>query len=88
MAHNQYFLKTRVTGGLVVSVFDCVPRQAVSLSLPRTGKLTTLTSPQVTHDWVIKGLGMSSRVCVTGHMKDPVLLVEKSRALSWWWVSF
>ena len=34
----------------------------------------------VPHDWVIKGLGMSSRVCATGHIKDPLPLVEKSRA--------
>ena len=33
------------------------------------------------HDWVIKGLGKSSRVCVTGHIKDPVSLIEKSRAM-------
>ena len=31
-------------------------------------------------DWVNKGLGMSSRVCTTGHIKDPVPLVEKRRA--------
>ena len=32
-------------------------------------------------DWVIKSLiGMSSRVCVTGHIKDPVPLLKKSRA--------
>ena len=36
--------------------------------------------PPVVHDWVQKGLGMSSRVCVTGHIKDPVPLIEKSRA--------
>ena len=30
---------------------------------------------------IIKSLGMSSRVCATGHIKDPVPLVEKSRAL-------
>ena len=35
---------------------------------------STLTFPPVVHDWVNKGLGtsMSSRVCATGHMKDPV----------------
>ena len=36
--------------------------------------------PTVVHDWVNKGLGMSSRVCATGHIKDPVALIEKSRA--------
>ena len=32
------------------------------------------------HDWVNKGLGMSSRVCATGHIKDPVPIIETSRA--------
>ena len=32
------------------------------------------------HDWVMKGLSMSSRVCATGHIKDTLPLVEKSRA--------
>ena len=36
--------------------------------------------PQVVHDCVIKGLSMSNRVCATGHIKDPVPLIEKSRA--------
>ena len=34
----------------------------------------------VVHDWVNKGLGMSSRVCATGHIKDLVPLIEESRA--------
>ena len=45
-------------------------------------------------DWVIKGPGMSRRVCATGlskalhgatiagHIKDPVTLIEKRRGLS------
>ena len=33
-------------------------------------------------DWVIKGLGMSSRVYATGHIKDPVPLIKKRRGLS------
>ena len=33
-------------------------------------------------DWVIKGLGMYSRVNATGHIKDPVQLIEKRRGLS------
>ena len=37
--------------------------------------------PPVVRDWVNKGLGMSTCVCVTGHMKDPVLRIEKSRGL-------
>ena len=38
--------------------------------------------PPVLHDWVIKGLGMSSLVYATGHMKDPVPLIAKRRGLS------
>ena len=34
----------------------------------------------VVDDWVINGLAMSSRPAATGHRKDPVPLVEKSRA--------
>ena len=37
---------------------------------------------QCPHDLVIKGLGMSSRVCATGHIKGPVPLIEKRRGLS------
>ena len=36
----------------------------------------------VLRDWVIKGLGMSSLVYATGHIKDPVPLIEKRRGLS------
>ena len=36
--------------------------------------------PPVVHDWANKGLGMSSRVWATGHIKDPVPLIERSRA--------
>ena len=32
--------------------------------------------------WVIKGFGMSSLVYATGHIKDPVPLIEKRRGLS------
>ena len=34
----------------------------------------------VVHDWISKGLGMSSRVWETGHIKAPVPLIEKSKA--------
>ena len=69
-------------GGLVGwwLAYLIVDQQVISQSPPRTGKLTTLTFPPVVHDWVIKGLGMSSRVCVTGHRKDPAPLAKKSRA--------
>ena len=37
--------------------------------------------PPVLRDWEIKGLGMSS-LYATGHIKDPVPLIEKRRGLS------
>ena len=57
-----------------------VDRQVGGSNLP-CHKLyrSTLAFPPVVHDWVNKGLGMSSRVCATGHIKDPVPLIEKSR---------
>ena len=42
----------------------------------------TSAFPPVLRDWVIEGPGMSSRVCASGHMKDPVPLIEKRRGLS------
>ena len=36
----------------------------------------------VLRDWEIKGLGMSSLVSATGHIKDPVPLIGKRRGLS------
>ena len=38
--------------------------------------------PPVLRDWEIKGLGMSSLVYATGHIKDPVPLIAKRRGLS------
>ena len=38
--------------------------------------------PPVLRDWVIKGLGMSSLAYATGHIKDPVPLIEKRMGLS------
>ena len=61
-----------VINGLVVGLLDCGP----------TGwRLESLVPdhcppPQV-HDWVHNGLGMSSRVCATGHIQDPMPLIEK-----------
>ena len=46
------------------------------------GPFRSLTFPPVLRDWVIKGFGMSSLVYATGHIKDPVPLIEKSRGLS------
>ena len=37
--------------------------------------------PPVLRDWVIKGLGMSSLIYATGHIRDPVPLIEKRRGL-------
>ena len=52
-----------------------------SVQVPLT-ELNTLAFLQVPHNWVIRGLSMSSCVCVTGHKKDPVPLIEKRRGLS------
>ena len=38
--------------------------------------------PPVLRDWVIKCLSMYNRVYATGHIKDPVPLIEKRRGLS------
>ena len=38
--------------------------------------------PPMLRDWVIKGLGISSRVYATGYIKDPGPLIEKRRGLS------
>ena len=60
--------------GLVDSVVDCGP---VRIRLaPETGRLDP--SPAV-HNWVNNGLGMSSRVYATGHTKDPVSFIRRSR---------
>ena len=41
------------------------------------GPFRSLTFPPVLRDWVIKGFGMSSLVYATGHIKDPVPLIER-----------
>ena len=46
------------------------------------GPFRSLTFPPVLRDWVIKGFGMSSLVYATGHIKDPVPLIEKRRGVS------
>ena len=55
---------------LLCSGFKCQVALQSSLSGDRA----------VVHDCLIKGLGMSSRVFATGHIKDPVPLSEKDRA--------
>ena len=52
------------------------------LSVRVLAGLNISVSPPVLCDWVTKGLGMSSLVYVTGHIKDPVTLIEKRRGLS------
>ena len=66
-------------GGSVGSAFDSVPMCCRLESLPRTEHFGF---PPVLRDWVIKGLGMSSLVYATGHIKDPVPLITKRRGLS------
>ena len=62
---------------LVVGVFDCRPiRRRFQSALC----WSTLTFSPVVHGWANKGLGMSSRVYATGHIKDHVPLIGKSRA--------
>ena len=53
----------------------------LSLRVP-PAELNISAFPPVLRDWVIKGLGMYSLVCATGHIKDPVPLIEKRRGLS------
>ena len=62
--------------GLVVSVFDCGPtgRRFESASCRSTLTYLSVAQDQA-QDWVNKGL-----VCATGHIKDPVPFLEKSRA--------
>ena len=66
-------------GGSVGSTFDsglmcCLRVPPVELNIS--------AFPPVLPDWVIKGLGMSSLVYATGHIKDPVPLIAKRRGLS------
>ena len=54
----------------------------LSVQVPPAELNIPLIFPPVLRDWVIKGLGMSSLVYVTGHIKDPVPLIAKRRGLS------
>ena len=56
------------------------PDRCVVGSSPTCGIISDF--PPVLRDWVIKGLGMSSLVYATGHIKDPVPLIAKRRGLS------
>ena len=63
----------------MVSVLDCGLTGRPFALASHLKTYTTFTHHPVVDDWVIKGLGMSSRVCGAGYIKDPVPLVEKSR---------
>ena len=54
----------------------------LSVRVPPTELNISAFPLAVLRDWVIKGLGVSSRVRATGHIKDPVSLIEKRRGLS------
>ena len=51
-------------------------------SSPTCGTEHVSFPPSAPRDWVIKGLGMSSLIYATGHIKDPVPRIEKRRGLS------
>ena len=53
----------------------------LSVRVP-SSELNISAFPPVLRDWVIKGLGMSSLIYATGHIKDPVPLIAKRRGLS------
>ena len=53
----------------------------LSVRVPPT-ELNILAFLPVLRDLVTKGLGMSSLVSATGHIKDSVPLIEKRRGLS------
>ena len=63
--------------GLVVSVVDLIDRSVVRICLVPEHFDVSLS---VVPDWVMKGLGVYSRIGVTGHKQDPVPLVKQSRA--------
>ena len=67
-------------GGVAQLVARSSLTRYVACSIPTRTK--HFGFPPVLRDGVIKGLGMSSRACGTGHIKDPVPLMEKRRGLS------
>ena len=68
-------------GGGAQLVAHLTPDRCVVDSSPTHGT-EHFGFPPMLRDWVIKSLGMSSLVYVTGHIKDPVPLIEKRRGLS------
>ena len=71
------------TCGMVIMVWwlvcSTVSRQVGGSNGPYV-RVLWLSPQAAVHDWVNKGLGMSSRICETGYINDPVSLIEKSRA--------
>ena len=68
--------------GLAQWVARSTVRRCVVVFRVPLAELNISASTPVPHDWVIKGLGIFSWVCTTGHIKDPVPLIEKRRGLS------
>ena len=78
---GRYFYKTSSMsrgGGGLSGQRVWLWADALSVRVP-LAELNTSAFPK---DWVIKGPGMSSRVCAIGHITDPVPLIEKRRGLS------
>ena len=66
-----------------------VAADVLSVRVP-PAELNISAFPPVLRDWVIKGLGMSSLVYATGHIKDPVPLIgyrKEKGIVSRWSVS-
>ena len=75
--HPVHVWDIMIARGILVAhwLASCAGDRQVFSSRPHS----TLTFPQWSMTWVITGLGMSNRVCATGHIKYPVPLIEKSR---------
>ena len=54
-------------------------RNAIIKGCQKSIKYFSLPTP-VVYDWVNQSLGIPSPICATGHIKDPMPFVEKSRA--------
>ena len=80
--NSQFCSSTGRKGCSVLRVgLEPTTHQSSSIPTRRTEHFGSPPPPRDC-DWVIKGLGMSSLVYVTGHIKDPVPLIEKRRGLS------
>ena len=56
-------------------------RWAISSILDR-GPIELFLIPAGSHDWCNKGCGMCYHVCGVMHIKDPLMLIEKSNPCS------